>query len=99
MNPKDREFLFDKARSKNCETLDFVKFFNLVADYERKKFRNFLRNSNTCEMKQKPLLKSINSLKPDPKSLTLNKVEGLFKQLYKVRGRLKKQNIGKAQLT
>lgn len=46
MNEDDINFLYEKSKNPSSQKINFIEFFNLVADYDRKKYQNFIKNSN-----------------------------------------------------
>ena len=89
-------FIFERNKDKN-EKVNFFDFVNNVNKHKTfEEFQPYIKNVELgLYFRQKSNDKNIYI---NPKSLTLNKIESLFKKIYKLRGRLNKKSISKSSL-
>ena len=96
LDEKKLIFIFERNKDKN-EKVNFFDFVNNVNKHKTfEEFQPYIKNVELgLYFKQKNTDKNIYI---NPKSLTLNKIENLFKKIYKLRGRLNKKNLSKENL-
>ena len=87
LTEENKNYLFN-ANQKNSK-VNFLNFVNKIYEFSSK--HNYFR----CEDDKIKLFEKIKKkdLIVDPRSLTLNKIEFLFKNLYKIRGRMKTKKL------
>lgn len=89
MKEEERNFLFEQSGPQNGE-LDFLVFFNLITNYDRKKVQNFLH-----KLEKTPTQTPQSPPKPPAHAgnMVLNKIEQMYVNIYKLRGRMKKNGV------